>query len=97
MIRRIDRSERISRLLIQVSGVVARFRGLPLMVGTGVLFLSFISFGVVILALVLSDNAPSVWLWICVPLTLLHLALFAVFTGVMLAVPLGESYNDSER
>lgn len=96
MLRRIDSSERLSNFLVRVSSTTARNRGLPLVVGTSFLIVSFLTFGLVLLSLVLSDNAPQAWLWICLPVTFLHIALFAFFTGVMLAVPLGEGYRDAD-
>lgn len=96
MLRRIDSSERLSLLIARLSTAMARNRGLPLLVGTVVMLLSFISFGLILLGLVAAEEASQAWLWLCLPITLLHLALFAVFTGVMLAVPLGEGYRDTE-
>lgn len=97
MLRRLDSSPRLGNFLVKISTSTARLRGMPLLIGTGVLVLSFLAFGLVIVSLVLSDNASSSWLWLCLPVTLLHLALFIFFTGVMLAVPLGEGYRDNTK
>lgn len=96
MLRRIDSSERLSNLLVNLSTSSARLRGLPLLAGTSILLLSFLSFGLVLLSLVLSDNASSAWLWLCLPISLLHLGLVVFFIGVMMAVPLGEGYRDTD-
>jgi ABC-type polysaccharide/polyol phosphate export permease len=96
MLRRIDSSERLSIRLAQLSASSARLRGLPLLIGSGLLLLSFLSFALVILSLVISDNAASGWLWLCLPVGLLHLSLLIFFAGVMLAVPLGEGYRDTD-
>jgi hypothetical protein len=97
MLNRIDASERLSVFLVRISSAMARLRGLPLLAGTGLLILSFLTFGFILLGLVVSDHATSAWLWLCLPITLLHIALFAFFTGVMLSVPLGEGYQDNQR
>lgn len=97
MLRRIDSSKRLSDLLVQISTASARLRGLPLLIGTAILLLSLISFGLVLLSLVLSDIIASAWLWLCLPLGFLHLALLVFFVGVMIAVPLGEGYRDTEQ
>jgi hypothetical protein len=96
MLRRIDSSERLSNWLAQLSASSARLRGLPLLIGSGLLLLSFLGFALVILSLVASETASSSWLWLCVPIGLLHLALLIFFAGVMLAVPLGEGYRDTD-
>jgi len=96
MLRRIDSSKRLSIWLAQLSASSARLRGLPLLIGTGFLLLSLLSFGLVIVSLVISENASSSWLWLCLPVAFLHFALLIFFAGVMLAVPLGEGYRDTD-
>jgi hypothetical protein len=95
--RRVDSSPRISGFIMRLSSALSSRRGWPLMAGTVLIVVSFLTFGAVILGLVLSDNASSAWLWMCLPMTLLHLAIFAGFTGAMLATPLGEGYRDSQK
>ncbi len=95
--RRVDSSPRISRFIMRLSTALATRRGWPLLSGTILIVISFVCFGIVIFGLVLSDSATSVWLWMCLPLTLLHAAIFAGFTGAMLATPLGEGYQDTHK
>ncbi len=97
MLRRIDSSEWLSKLLVDISSYVSRYRGLPLLVGTGFLIASFLLFGLVLLSLVLAEIAATAWLWFCVPLACLHIGLLVFFIGVMSATPLGAGYHSSDR
>ncbi|NDJ87425.1 MAG: hypothetical protein GYB66_16225 [Chloroflexi bacterium] len=96
MLRRIDRSKRLSRFLKWISPVLAQRRGMPMLVGTAIVILSGLCFAVVIPALVISDEVSAALLWICLPLGLLYVGLFVGFLGFMLATPLGEAYRSSE-
>ncbi|MBI5928125.1 MAG: hypothetical protein HY862_02365 [Chloroflexi bacterium] len=95
--RKVDSSPRISRFIMRLSSALSTRRGWPLLAGTVLIVISFLCFGVVIFGLVMSDSATPIWLWMCLPLTLLHLAIFAGFTGAMLAIPLGEGYQDTHK
>lgn len=97
MFRFIDRSSRISRLLERTTGALARQRGLPLVAGAVLVVVSLILFGVILIGLVSSDNAPSPFLWLCLPLCVIHLAVFLGFLGAMIAVPLGEEFRSTGR
>ena len=97
MLRRIDSSEWLSKFLVDISSYVARYRGLPLLVGMGFLIASFLLFGLVILYLVLSDIAESAWLWFCLPVSCLHIGLLIILVGVMMAEPLGPGYHNTDR
>lgn len=97
MFRSIDRSSRISRLLERTTGAMARQRGLPMVVGVVLVVVSLILFGVILIALVSSDKAPSAFLWFCFPLCIIHLAVFLGFLGALIAVPLGEEFRSTGR
>lgn len=93
-IRAFDSSERLSNSIDSLSSSMATQRGLPLVVGTGILILSLIAHGVVLLALVSTDNYDRNLYWLCIPFTLMHVGVLAGFTGAMLATPLGQGYKD---
>jgi hypothetical protein len=95
MLRPLDSSPRISRFLRWISTAMAKHRGLPMMVGTGLVIFSALVFGVVIPVLVASNRLDSTVLWLCLPLALLHLGIFVGFLGFMLSAPLGEAHRSS--
>lgn len=97
MLQFIDRNRRISRILRELSTALAARRGLPMLVGTILIVLSGLCFGAVLPMLVMSDEVASVWLWLCLPLGILHLGLFVGFLGFMLAEPLGTGYRSNEQ
>jgi hypothetical protein len=82
---------------MRLSSALATRRGMPLLTGTVLIIVSFFCFGAVVVGLVVSDHAASAWLLMCLPLFILHVAIFAGFTGAMLATPLGEGYRDTDR
>lgn len=93
-VRVIDSSERLSNSINSLSSAMATQRGLPLVVGTGILILSLIAHGIVLVALVSTDNYDRNLYWLCIPFTLMHVGVLAGFTGAMLATPLGQGYKD---
>ena len=97
MFRFIDRSPKISRLLERTTATLARQRGLPLVAGVVLVVMSLILFAIILFGLVSSDKAPSAFLWFCLPLCLIHLAVFLGFLGAMIAVPLGEDFRSTGR
>lgn len=90
----VDSSGGLSNYINQLSSSMAKQRGLLLVVGTGLLMLSLITHGIVVVGLVVSDAVSSNLYWICIPFTLLHVGVMVGFTGAMLAVPLGQGYKD---
>jgi hypothetical protein len=92
--RRLDASDRLSNLIGSLSSAMATQRGLPILVGTGLLVASLIAHAVVLVILVSSDGFDRNLYWLCIPFTLLHLGILAGFTGTMLAIPMGQGYKD---
>lgn len=90
----IDSSGRLSILINSLSSSMATQRGLLLVIGTGILLLSLVMSGVVLVVMVSSDKFDRSLYWLCLPLALLHVGVLAGFTGVMLATPLGQGYKD---
>lgn len=93
MLKKFDQSPRISQFLRSISTAMAKQRGLPMLLGTGLLILSGLCFALVIPALVISDNLPTPALWLCLPLALFYMGVIIGFIGFMLATPLGEEYR----
>lgn len=93
-VQKFDSSENLSNLINSLSSSMATQRGLPILVGTGLLVLSLISHGIVLVVLVSTDMFDRNLYWLCIPFTLMHLGVLAGFTGTMLAVPLGQGYKD---
>jgi len=48
----------------------------------------------VIVLLVAEGHFNRALYWLCLPAALLHLGVLLGFTGIMLAVPLGQGYKD---
>jgi hypothetical protein len=94
VVSRIDASERLSGLINSLSSAMATQRGLPILVGTGLLVASLVAHGVVLVVLVSTDSFGHDLYLLCIPFTLLHLGILAGFTGTMLAIPLGQGYKD---
>ena len=92
----VDASPRLSELIKWLSSSMATQRGLLLVVGTGLLILSGIMHLLVVVGLVISDTINSNLYWLCIPFALFHLGTLAGFTGIMLAVPLGQGYKDNQ-
>jgi hypothetical protein len=92
--RTIDSSGRLSNVINSLSSSMATQRGLLLVIGTGILLLSLVTSGVVMVLMVSSDKFDRSLYWLCLPLALLHVGVLAGFTGVMLATPLGQGYKD---
>lgn len=91
---RVDSSDGLSNLLNAFSSSMATQRGLLLMVGTGILIVSLVVHGIVLVLLVTTDSFDRNLYWLCLPVTLLHVGILVGFTGVMLATPLGQGYKD---
>jgi hypothetical protein len=92
--QRVDSSDRLSSIINSLSSSMATQRGLLLVVGTGILVLSLAASGVVLVALVSTDQFGRSLYWLCIPFALLHVGVLAGFTGLMLATPLGQGYKD---
>jgi hypothetical protein len=90
----VDSSGRLSNAINSLSSSMATQRGLLLVVGTGILALSLVTSGVVLVLMVSTDKFDRSLYWLCIPFALLHLGVLAGFTGLMLATPLGQGYKD---
>lgn len=94
VLRRIDRSEKLSTQINALSSSMATQRGLLLMLGSAIVVVSLIAHALALVALVSSDNFGRQFYWLCIPFGLLHVGVLIGFTGAMLATPLGQSYKD---
>lgn len=94
LLKRIDRSRRLSHLIDAISSSMATQRGLPILIGISLLVLSWIGHGIVLAALVASDSFESNLYWLCIPLSLFHVGVLFGFVGVLIAIPLGQGYKD---
>jgi len=94
LLHKIDTSPRLSVLINSLSSSMATQRGLLLMIGTGVVVLSLIAHVLTVLILVSVAELSHYLYWLCVPFALLHTGVLIGFTGIMLAVPLGQGYKN---
>ena len=94
LIAHFDASPRLSKLIDSLSSAMATQRGLPLLVGTVLLVLSWITHGIILMVMVSTKSFDHQLYWLCIPFTMLHLGVLAGFTGAMLATPLGQGYKD---
>ncbi|KXK22531.1 MAG: hypothetical protein UZ15_CFX003000992 [Chloroflexi bacterium OLB15] len=81
MFKRIDQSSRFGRMLESLSSGLAKRRGLPIIIGIGLVIVAFI-------AQILNLLAPSSfweWLWAIS----LHVGLITALIGIVVAEPLG--------
>ncbi|HML20143.1 MAG TPA: hypothetical protein PKD09_00745 [Aggregatilinea sp.] len=92
--RRLDRSPALGRLIGRASSSMATQRGLLLMIGVGLLLLSLVMHGVVLVIMVLAGGFGAGLYWLCIPFALFHVAVLVSFVGIMLATPLGQGYSD---
>ena len=91
---RLDSSKWLSDLINQISSSMATQRGLLLMIGTALLVVSLLVHGLIIIILVTAADFNRNLYLLCIPSTMLHLGVLAGFTGTMLAIPLGQGYQD---
>lgn len=94
VLRRVDRSPRFGGVITALSSSMAPQRGVPLLVGAGLVVLSFGISGLLVILLVETGHFDSGLYWLCIPAALLHLGVLTGFVGIMLAVPLGQGYRD---
>jgi len=94
LLRRVDRSEKLSRLINSLSSSMATQRGFLLMLGTAIVVVSLVAHAVVLAALVSTDDFGQKLYLLCIPFGLLHVGVLIGFTGTMLATPLGQGYKD---
>lgn len=94
MLRRFDSNPAIAESFIRLTRYLAANRGLLLLAGTGLAILSLVLSIVVMVAIVSSSAVGTIWLLLLLPLVLLHLAVILGFIGMMLIIPLGQSYGD---
>lgn len=94
LLRRFDASPRLSQTINNLSSSMATQRGLLLLLGTALVLLSLLVSALVIVLLVSGGHFDRTLYWLCLPAALLHLGVLLGFTGIMLAVPLGQGYKD---
>lgn len=94
LLRRIDSSARLSHTISELSSSMATQRGLLLLIGMVIVGLSLLVNVLVIVALVSAGRFDRSLSWLCLPAVLLHVGVILGFTGIMLAVPLGQGYKD---
>ncbi|GEM_PF-477553 len=94
MLRKIDTSPRLSNMINSLSSSMATQRGLLLMIGTGIVALSLLAHVLTLVILVSAADLSRYLYWLCLPFALLHLGVLIGFTGIMLAVPLGQGYKN---
>lgn len=78
----LNRSERLGRLITFVSGYLANYRGLPILLGIGFTLLS--------LLLQLSGFLLGVFSLVIAGVIILHLGIIVAYVGILLAEPLGK-------
>jgi hypothetical protein len=81
MFRKINRSARIARLLESFSGGLAKRRGLPIVIGIGLIIVAFIA-----RIAWLAAPAPH---WEVIWTITLHVGLLSALIGIVLLEPLG--------
>ncbi len=94
LVRRFDTSPRWSQTINCLSSSMATQRGLLLLIGTAIVMVSLLVSALVIVLLVAEGHFGQALYWLCLPAALLHLGILLGFTGIMLAVPLGQGYKD---
>ncbi len=81
MFKRIDQSSRFARMLESLSSGLAKRRGLPIIIGIGLVIVAFI-------AQILNLLAPAaLWEWVWA--ITLHVGLITALIGIVMAEPLG--------
>lgn len=81
MFKRIDQSSRFGRMLESLSSGLAKRRGLPIIIGIGLVIMAFV-------AQILNLIAPSnFWEWVWA--ITLHVGLITALIGIVVAEPLG--------
>ena len=93
-VMRVDSSPRLSRLINAISSSMATQRGVPILIGIGILLASWIAHGIVLVVLVSTDALDSHLYLLCIPFSLLHISVLAGFIGTLVAIPLGQGYQD---
>ncbi|HLA42776.1 MAG TPA: hypothetical protein VJZ27_05045 [Aggregatilineales bacterium] len=94
LLRRIDEQAGLARLLSWMSTTLAVNRGLPILGGSVLTVVSCIVTGIVLPVIVNSEKLSTIWLLLCIPAFLLHLAVFMGLTGVMMSAPLGKGFKE---
>lgn len=82
MFKRVDQSSRLSSLIERLSAGLAKRRGLPIVIGVGLIAVSF-------LIQIVQNLAPAPfwqWAWTITH----HVGLLAALIGILLVEPLGQ-------
>ena len=93
-VMKFDASPRFSAMINSLSSAMATQRGLPLLIGTVLLFISWITHAITLIILVSTHSFDQQLYLLCIPFTVLHVGVLAGFIGAMLAIPLGQGYKD---
>src|SRR5688500_7333568 len=94
LLHKVDTSRFLGNFLTGSSSFLARRRGLLMLAGTGITILSLILTAIFMLVIVSSAEVSNIWLLLCIPATLLHLGVILGLIGVMMVIPLGQSYGE---
>lgn len=97
LLRTADASPRLSRLISTLSSSMATQRGLLLLIGTVLVLLSLVVHAAVLAGLVMFGDGGRYLYWLCIPFAILHMGVLVGFTGIMLAVPLGQGYSSQRE
>ncbi|NJL93043.1 MAG: hypothetical protein HC915_04625 [Anaerolineae bacterium] len=91
---RLDRSPFLASFFTRFTAYLAPRRGLPLLIGAGLTLVSLVLTLALLVGMVAAGAVEAIWLLMCLPALLLHLAVFISLVGLMLTVPLGASYGE---
>jgi hypothetical protein len=89
-----DSSARIGRYLTLISSTLAVYRGLPMMLGAGLVLLSCLLSALLIPLIIALTDSSAWWALLCLPLGLLQLGVLASLIGGMMSEPLGRGYRE---
>jgi hypothetical protein len=94
LLRAIDQSPLLGKILSAISSGLALQRGLPMVVGTVFIILSLLTSAIILPLIVSSEAVADIWLLLCLPLFLLHIGILSALIGLMLSAPLGRAYRE---
>ncbi|MBZ0304599.1 MAG: hypothetical protein K8I82_00895 [Anaerolineae bacterium] len=94
MLRLFDKNKSFARFLNIFSKTLAYQRGLLMIIGVALTVVSWLVMGIVLIAIVSDAEVEDIWYLLCLPGSLLHLAVLVGFIGVMMVIPLGQGYKE---
>jgi len=92
MFKRFDESKFVGEFLAKLSTTLAVYRGLPMLVGTGLVIASLVTSLIVIPIIALSEN--TILFLLCIPTILFHLGTITALIGIMMSAPLGRGFHE---